>query len=386
MKILFICGALEPGKDGVGDYTRRLAGAVQSLGHQSSIIALYDPFVKEETIAAQPAENSTVQVLRISSNTGELNRYRRAKEWANAFDPLWISLQFVPYSFNPKGLPFSLARELRVLLVKERQLHIMFHEIWIGGEKSIDWKRWLTATLQQKIISRMISSLRPVMIHTQLPLAQYNLETIVKGIHPLPLFSNIDFFSQPIQPARNVLRVGFFSQAAASKPIISFMEDLCSNARAAGNNIELSFIGGNAARMQEAGEIFNKRGLFKNKITYTGFLSAEGISAALQRCSLGITQVPQHALGKSGSVAAFLHHGIPVAAPVVQQGKNARDIGFFSEGLCSAVLLSPDMQSLAIAKEAALKAKYEIDLRLIAKLFMESIYSKTPGHHLNSYK
>ncbi|HEX6429722.1 MAG TPA: hypothetical protein VF008_18645, partial [Niastella sp.] len=96
MNILFICGALEPGKDGVGDYTRRLAGAVQSLGHRSSIIALYDHYVSEETIAAQPAENNTIQVLRISSNTGDVNRFRRAKEWADAFAPLWISLQFVP--------------------------------------------------------------------------------------------------------------------------------------------------------------------------------------------------------------------------------------------------------------------------------------------------
>ena len=158
------------------------------------------------------------------------------------------------------------------------------------------------------------------------------------------------------------------------------MEELCSNARAAGNTIELSFIGGNAARMREAGEIFNKRALFNN-ISYTGFLPAEGISAALQRCSLGITEVPRHALGKSGSVAAFLHHGIPVAAPVVHQGRNVRDLGFFSEGLCSAILLSPDMQALANAKEAVLKARCEIDLRLIAKLFMESIYSHTPRHN-----
>src|ERR1700730_16589651 len=96
MKILFICGALEPGRDGVGDYTRRLAGSIQSFGHQSSIIALYDPYIEEETIAAQPAENSIVPVLRIATHTGDMDRYRRANEWANAFEPLWISLQFVP--------------------------------------------------------------------------------------------------------------------------------------------------------------------------------------------------------------------------------------------------------------------------------------------------
>ena len=376
MKILFICGALEPGKDGVGDYTRRLAGAVQSLGHESTIIALYDSWVGETTVAAQFAENDLIQVLRIASNTSDRHRYRRAKEWVNAFDPLWISLQFVPYAFNPKGLPFSLAGELRALLVNDRHLHIMFHEIWVGPAKRIDWKRWLTSALQQKIISRLINSLQPAMVHTQLPLAQHNLQSIKKDIHPLPLFSNIDFFNQPVQPANQVLRVGFFSQATASRPIITFLEELYSNATKAGRKIELLFIGGNPAKMKAAGEMLKTRACFKDNIFFTGFLPAEGISAALQQCSLGITQVPRHALGKSGSVAAFLHHGIPVAAPVVQQGKHPKDIGFFSENLCAAILLTPEIQALDIAKEAVIKAKHEIDLKAIAKLFIEGINNR----------
>jgi hypothetical protein len=313
--------------------------------------------------------------LRIPAGTGDAHRYRRAREWADAFEPLWISLQFVPYAFSPKGLPFFLAKGLKTLLVKKRQLHVMFHEIWVGTENGFDWKRRLTALLQQMIIRRMTGALQPAIMHTQLPLAQRNLQAMAGRIHPLPLFSNIDVFEQPSLPGNNVLRVGFFSQAAASTPILSFMEILCSNARAAGNSIELWFIGGNAARMREAGEIINKKGLF-NKISYTGFLSPEGISAALQHCTLGITQVPRHALGKSGSVAAFLHHGVPVAAPVVHAGKNTRDIGFFSEGLRSAIVLTPAMPSLAAAKKAVLKARHEIDLQVIAGLFIESIESQ----------
>ena len=34
MKIAFLCGSLEPWRDGVGDYTRRLAGDLQACGHQ----------------------------------------------------------------------------------------------------------------------------------------------------------------------------------------------------------------------------------------------------------------------------------------------------------------------------------------------------------------
>ncbi|GAC1424353.1 MAG: hypothetical protein NVSMB7_00290 [Chitinophagaceae bacterium] len=378
MKILFICGALEPGRDGVGDYTRRLARAIQTLGHQSSIIALYDPYINEEIIAEQPSDTGWVNVLRLPVDHAK--RYQRVKKWVHAFGPDCISLQFVPYAFNPRGLPFSLGHELQKLLVDKRRMHIMFHETWIGVESGLQWKRMLTAVLQQKIIRGLIKSLHPSIIHTQLPKSMDNLEKIVTGIQPLPLFSNIEVSGRAVNPDPSVLRVGFFSQAAASPPIISFLNTLCSNSKALGTRVELLFIGGEPARMKIAGDIFGKTGHFTNHIFYTGFLSPEGISAALQSCSLGITLVPRHALGKSGSVAAFLQHGIPVAAPVIQHGLDATEIGFFSKSLCSAILLTPDLKALALAGKAAMEAKNEIGLHVITKIFIEHICSQSPGN------
>ena len=45
MRIVFICGSLEPGRDGVGDYVRHLAVAVAQQGHETAAVALRDPFV-----------------------------------------------------------------------------------------------------------------------------------------------------------------------------------------------------------------------------------------------------------------------------------------------------------------------------------------------------
>ena len=44
MKILFICGTFENGKDGVGDYTKRLAKEIIDYGHSVHIIAIHDKF------------------------------------------------------------------------------------------------------------------------------------------------------------------------------------------------------------------------------------------------------------------------------------------------------------------------------------------------------
>ena len=42
MKFAFICGSLEPGRNGVGDYTRRLAGELAAQGHECLLVSLND--------------------------------------------------------------------------------------------------------------------------------------------------------------------------------------------------------------------------------------------------------------------------------------------------------------------------------------------------------
>jgi hypothetical protein len=49
LKILFVCSCLEPGLDGVGDYTRRLAVELVALGHSCTLLALADGLVQEAT-------------------------------------------------------------------------------------------------------------------------------------------------------------------------------------------------------------------------------------------------------------------------------------------------------------------------------------------------
>jgi hypothetical protein len=53
MKIIFLCGSLEPGCDGVGDYTRRLAGELIKQGHHIAAVALNDQYLQEEFTGMQ---------------------------------------------------------------------------------------------------------------------------------------------------------------------------------------------------------------------------------------------------------------------------------------------------------------------------------------------
>src|SRR5947209_6737741 len=109
MKIVFICGSLEPGKDGVGDYTRRLGATLISKGYELSIIALYDRFISSLEETTQKSDNYEIMVLRLPFSMQDRERYELARDYINKKDPVWLSLQFVIFSFHPKGLPLYLS-------------------------------------------------------------------------------------------------------------------------------------------------------------------------------------------------------------------------------------------------------------------------------------
>ena len=187
MKILFLCGSLEPGKDGVGDYTRRLAGELIRQGHEAAIV-------------------------RIPSMFSAKKRFSLASGFINSFDPEWLSLQFVPYSFNVKGLPFGLAGKLKKI-GKGRKWHIMFHELWLQRYTGVSLKIKILSYIQEFIVCRMLVKLNPKLIHTHLPFYQTLIKKRGYDTLALPLFSNIRVFEKSQQATtRNVFRLGFFSQ------------------------------------------------------------------------------------------------------------------------------------------------------------------------------
>lgn len=105
MKILFICGSLEPGCDGVGDYTRRLAGELIRQGNEVQIIALNDKNVTAVTYQVQEDDITSITCLRLPQNISWNYRMNEAGVFSDAFNPGWLSLQYVPFAFQDKGLP-----------------------------------------------------------------------------------------------------------------------------------------------------------------------------------------------------------------------------------------------------------------------------------------
>lgn len=364
MKILILCGSLEPGRDGVGDYVRTLADQLGRDGAcRVSAMAIRDAFAYEEVREQTPAG---VPLLRIPAAWKPERRLERALQYTREYRPDWISIQFVPYSFHPKGLPVYLVRQLRTL-TRDTRVHIMIHETWAGAGYRPG--RILGSLMQKALLKTMLDRLGPAVIHTHLPEFQKKLGRMNHTAWALPLFSNIPVVAAE-PPVCGKLVIGFFSQVDCSPLILEFLDALTRRAFSAGLRAELLLIGGQEPRMREFSAFLRGSPAYRDRVICTGFLSPAEISAAIRRCTVGITPVPRHALGKSGSVAAFLSHGIPVAAP---HAAGDREAGFFSGDLRDTILTEPDLERLETARISLAAAKDELRVGTISRRFLHDL-------------
>ncbi len=370
MKIIFICGCLEPGRDGVGDYVCRFAGELITRGHSAAGLALNDRFVKEMEISEYP----NLPALRLPSLKYSKANLGLVRNWINKFNPDILSLQFVPFAFNARGISFGLSKYL-YLLAENRKWHIMFHELWVGRFKKNFFKREVLSFLQQSQIKTLAKILKPSKVHTHLPVFQRMLKSLGILANDLPLFSNIRMQNQGCSSVQSesIFRIIFFSQIDSNYTLYEAIKSMCKAAKAIGFETELVILGGDSKKVSFAKSYYSKIP-FLNKITATGFLSDKEISKYLLTGSVGVTPIPMHALGKSGSVAALISAGLPVLAPIVMKNFSIEDIGFFEEELRKVILTNvAEINTWKIARDHALKARNLIALKKIADKFLADL-------------
>ena len=314
-KILFICGSIESGKDGVGDYTRRLAGELIRQVHECAIVAIMDKGVEESREEQQDSEQTNIPVLRLRYSNGYRLNCKEAKDWIDAFKPDWISLQYVPFSFHPRGLPFGFSTALQQL-TKGRNLHIMFHELWVGMNLEASNKRRLWGFLQQRLIKNLVKKLRPDVIHTHTTLYQQQLLKMGVSLTLLPLFGNIPVVHSLSEKesldsisSQKLFTIVLFGSIHYGAPIEAFTTSVSKYAFSNNLDVEIIFLGRCVAALQEWIVICESK---KITIKVFGEQPAAKISEVLRLADLGVTTTPMLLTEKSGTVAAMQEHGLPV--------------------------------------------------------------------------
>ena len=334
-KIMLVCSGLEPGRDGVGDYCRRLAAELTRLGISCSILALNDGHATSDILASP---ESPVRLTRLPSALSHAAKLARARAAIADFDPDWISLQFVSYGFNSKGIPF---REIFYLpsLFGDRHLHVMMHELWVGLGVEASLKNALIGALQKRVVVALLWRLRPRVLTTTVHFLQRFLAREGFSAEVLPLFGNIPPSSSAdddrviaalrqhgaagIDAGREAFWVfAMFGVVYDVWPAEDVFAQLALYARRAGRRIAVVFAGNAGAGAQSIAARLRK--VFPEiAFAFIGHQSSEVISEFLNSADFGITSHPLYAVGKSGSVNAMLEHGLPV---IVSWGNIAPDL------------------------------------------------------------
>jgi hypothetical protein len=304
MKILFICGSLEPGKDGVGDYARLFSLELIKQGHEAALISLNDHFTATTLISALNP-GSPDSILRLSATAQWDDRIKEAKKFIEDFKPVWLSLQYVSFAFNDKGLPFNLAKKIK-LLTCNAKWHIMFHELRVGMDTESPFKHKVWGKVQEIILVNMLRVLKPSVITTQTQFYQLYLDKLGYKASLLPLFGNIVKINETVNHVENIVRIAVFGGIHFGAKINEFARWLKGTNRV---QFHVDFIGSNGVEQ----EIWIQA-LTKNNIPYTlhGWLKDNEVSNALSNCKWALTSTPFYLVQKSGSVSAMIEHSLLV--------------------------------------------------------------------------
>lgn len=283
MNITFVLGQYKPNACGISDYVNLLSIELEKRGHFC------------QRISIDPTKGSTF--LSVSQNLPQADL---------------ISLQFAPYAFSPYGLSgVSLLKFGQA--IRDRKLHVMFHEIWVGAYPRASWKERFTGWRQKKEIMNFLDIARPKAVHTSNSAALDRLKRKGTNAQFLYLFGNIPYAPLPEERLINgqKLRIAFFGTLYESFPYIKFFKILNEFSITSKQTICLIVLG---RHRDQLGLVSLKENaeIYKFEIEFMGELNTEEISHHLQRSDLGVSTTPFDVLGKSGTSAAMLEHGLPL--------------------------------------------------------------------------
>jgi hypothetical protein len=293
------------------------------------MVATHDKDIYESSRELQGEKNNKIECLRIPKKLSTGKRMMEIEKEISNKCPDWISLQFVPYSFHPKGLPFRFLELLPILLSSHRT-HIMFHECWIGITRISPIGHKLVGYLQRKMVVRFIRRLNPDIVTTSNELHYSVLRRAGIAVNILPLFSNIDiveeaFFSEKeevddlIKSAGDYLNVGVFGTIYPQVDLVSEVEKLGQRINNKRGKIRLIAFGRSGENGKAYLDDFEKVMQGRVPVVRLGELKSEDISRVMNLLDISISCTPRPHLGKSGVFAAMRLHGVEVISTIDEE-------------------------------------------------------------------
>jgi hypothetical protein len=317
MTLVILCGCLRPGADGVGDYSRLLAAACCQAGVPTHLLALHDPHVCQPDPSSQETAGQLLECLRLPASLPWSARLALAEQQLQAWNCRALSLQFVPYAFDRRGLSHNLPALIAALAYPTardqapRRLHLMFHEIWIGLNRSSSLRSRIIGRLQRRVIAQLHHHGRPHLVHTSNGPYSACLRSIGIQAQQLPLYSNLPQPPTPVQPEPGHFTACLFGRIPPEWAPEPVLEALVAEAGRRQCRPRLRVLG---RPHRSAGWLNPLRERWPwLEIEDRGPVACpRKLAGLIQASNLGLATTPWALVEKSGAVAAFLSLGVPV--------------------------------------------------------------------------
>lgn len=337
MKVAIICSCAEPGRDGVGDYSLRLAAALVAEGHEARLVAERDAAVIGPN--AVNGDRDGVPVLRLPAALSSEQRARSIADALDAFAPDWVIVEFVCWGFADRGVldpPLSAF----IAALSGRRVAIYCHELWLGLERGATLRHRWWGRRQREAILRFLKQLRPALVMTSNAAYSSVLQRYGWTAWIVPLFSNIPlqregsakFLSlleqragRPLWSSRgDVVMVAAFGSLYPEWQPQAALHWMAEEARRRNRNVVLITAGRPSARDEAVIAQVAREVRSSATVVSLGEVSADVASGLLQTADVGLPSSDWLLLDKSGVAAAMTAHGLPML--IVRNSVSFRDV------------------------------------------------------------
>lgn len=314
-RIVFVTSRIAPGTDGVGDYSRTLADELTKSGHECLAVGLNQagPFPWVEAFPPSSLPRNTM-----AADASPSSRLAAAHELIRRFDPDVVSFQYVSYAFARRGLTWNTGRHFREI-AGDRRVELNSHELWSGFDVAASLHDRVQGHAQYRLYRRFLRQLQPDVIHVSNPTYVEMLRQIGQRGILSPLFGNVPVTDSDPPPgtegfedsAEPVWRLLFFGSIHAEWPPEPLMTRMIGAANRAGRRLIVI----SAGRIGPGGPVWQRMIAEHGehcRFVLLGERSAETISGLINGSDFGVSTSPMCLIGKSGTVAAMLEHGLPV--------------------------------------------------------------------------
>ncbi len=332
MTLAIICGTPEPGRDGIGDHSRLLAAALKARGLPTVLVGMSDGIIEAEARQeSQEALGQTIEVLRLSRQRPLAERIPDARRFLDRVGVRHLLFAFVLYDYGHRGIMWQ-AAPLLPRVAAGRTASILFHETWIGEEDGASLYIRSVGRMQRFMVKRFVRTLDPVRIYTTNATYRAMLGQIGIDAQIVPHFGNVPPGTQnaaswlpaalasagvDIGPSGldGLYLVGLFGSLYPGLDVPRLLPMLDTVARNAGRRLCIVAIGHMGARLPQWQAWRHAHGARYGLIDL-GEQPPDMISQFLNSLDLAIAATSLAQIGKSGTAAAFLEHGVPTLVPV----------------------------------------------------------------------